>query len=141
MEVHLQFHYPNAMNFKLLLIEDNLIDQLVTSQLLKKNLGLTDINIANNGREGMLWLKNSDVNFNELIILLDIRMPEMDGFEFLSEYEKLPESLKHKTRIFMLSSTLDSEDIKRAENNNYVQSLLSKPLPVNEFKRILFSDN
>lgn len=129
------------MKYKLLLIEDNLIDQLVTSQLLKKNLGLTDINIANNGREGMLWLKNSDINFNELIILLDIRMPEMDGFEFLSEYEKLPESLKHKTRIFMLSSTLDSEDIKRAENNNYVQSLLSKPLPVNEFKRILFSEN
>ncbi|KGO79810.1 response regulator receiver domain-containing protein [Flavobacterium cauense R2A-7] len=129
------------MKYKLLLIEDNLIDQLVTSQLLKKNLGLTDINIANNGREGMLWLKNSDINFNELIILLDIRMPEMDGFEFLSEYEKLPESLKHKTRIFMLSSTLDSEDIKRAEDNNYVQSLLSKPLPVNEFKRILFSDN
>lgn len=129
------------MKYKLLLIEDNLIDQLVTSQLLKKNLGLTDINIANNGREGMLWLKNSDINFNELIILLDIRMPEMDGFEFLSEYEKLPESLKHKTRIFMLSSTLDSEDIKRAEDNDYVQSLLSKPLPVNEFKRILFSDN
>ena len=129
------------MKYKLLLIEDNLIDQLVTSQLLKKNLGLTDINIANNGREGMLWLKNSDINFNELIILLDIRMPEMDGFEFLSEYEKLPESLKHKTRIFMLSSTLDSEDIKRAEDNNYVLSLLSKPLPVNEFKRILFSDN
>ncbi len=129
------------MKFKLLLIEDNLIDQLVTSQLLKKNLGLTEINIANNGREGMQWLKNADITFNELIILLDIRMPEMDGFEFLSEYEKLPEALKHKTRIFMLSSTLDSEDIKRAEDNNYVQSLLSKPLPVNEFKRILFSDN
>lgn len=130
------------MEFKFLLIEDNVIDQLVTSQLLKKNLEIAEVNIANNGVEGIQWLHENKIGFNELlVILLDIRMPEMDGFEFLSEYEKLPEQFKKKTQIFMLSSTLDSEDIQRAKNNNYVQSLLEKPLAVKEFKKMLVFDN
>lgn len=123
------------MKFKFLLIEDNLIDQLVTSQLLKKKLGLTEVIITNNGIEGMQWLYANEITFDDpLIILLDIRMPEMDGFEFLTEFEKLPENFKAKTQIFMLSSTLDSEDIQRAKKNKYVKSLLGKPFPVNEFK-------
>lgn len=126
------------MKFKFLLIEDNLIDQLVTSQLLKKKLGLTEITIANNGIEGMQWLYANQITFDDpLIILLDIRMPEMDGFEFLTEFEKLPENFKNKIQIFMLSSTLDSEDIQRAEKNKYVKRLLGKPFPVNEFKTMI----
>lgn len=126
------------MKFKFLLIEDNLIDQLVTSQLLKKKLGLTEVIITNNGIEGMQWLYANEITFDDpLIILLDIRMPEMDGFEFLTEFEKLPENFKAKTQIFMLSSTLDSEDIQRAKKNKYVKSLLGKPFPVNEFKKLI----
>lgn len=130
------------MEFKFLLIEDNVIDQLVTSQLLKRNLDTAEISIANNGREGIQWLHENKIGFDELlIILLDIRMPEMDGFEFLLEYEKLPEQFKKKTQIFMLSSTLDSEDIQRAKNNHYVQHLLEKPLAVKEFKKMIISNN
>lgn len=126
------------MEFNFLLIEDNVIDQLVTTQLLKKNFDLTEIIIANNGKEGMQWLHDHEIGLDDpLIILLDIRMPEMDGFEFLSEYEKLPDTFKRKTQIFMLSSTLDSEDIQRAENNTHVQRLLGKPFPVNEFKKLI----
>ena len=126
------------MEFNFLLIEDNVIDQLVTTQLLKKNFDLADVTIANNGKEALQWFHDHEIGLDDpLIILLDIRMPEMDGFEFLSEYEKLPDAFKRKTQIFMLSSTLDSEDIQRAENNTNVQCLLGKPFPVNEFKKLI----
>jgi len=130
------------MEYKFLLIEDNVIDQLVTSQLLKRDLETAEISIVNNGREGIEWLYENKIGFDTLlIILLDIRMPEMDGFEFLSEYEKLPEQYKKKTQIFMLSSTLDPEDIQRAKNNNYVQKLLEKPLAVKELKKMILPEN
>ena len=126
-------------NYIFLIIDDNVIDQIVTGQLLKKVLGVTKINIANNGNEGIQWINTHRTRFNEsLIILLDIKMPEMDGFGFLAEYEILPEELKRETQIFMLSSTLDPDDIQRAESNNYVKSLLSKPLPVKEFGEMIF---
>ncbi|MFV8325783.1 response regulator [Flavobacterium sp. ZS1P14] len=129
-------------NYKILIIDDNIIDQIVTKQLLKKALGITDINIANNGIQGIQWLNNYKWNFEEsLIILLDIKMPEMDGFEFLSEFEMLPEALKKETQIFMLSSTLDPNDITRAKSNKYVKSLLSKLFPVNQFREMIYSDS
>ena len=128
-------------NYKILIIDDNTIDQIVTKQLLKKTFGITDISTANNGKEGIQWLNNHKRYFEEsLIILLDIKMPEMDGFEFLSEYETLPEELKRETQIFMLSSTLDPNDIARAKNNKYVKNLLSKPLPIKEFGEMIDPD-
>ena len=129
-------------NYKILIIDDNIIDQIVTKQLLKKTLGITEISTANNGKEGVLWLRNYINNPEEsLIILLDIKMPEMDGFEFLTVYEKFSEDFKNSTQIFMLSSTLDPDDVTRAKNNKYVKTLLSKPLPINEFGEMIYPDS
>ncbi|MEW5677327.1 response regulator [Flavobacterium enshiense] len=125
-------------DYTFLLIEDNVIDQLVTTKLLKNTLGHFNINIVSNGKEGIEWLYEYQSNFSEsLIILLDIKMPEMDGFEFLSHYELLPDEVKSTTEIFMLSSTIDSNDIKKANENSYVKKLFSKPLPVQQFKEMI----
>jgi CheY-like chemotaxis protein len=129
-------------NYKILIIDDNIIDQIVTKQLLRKTLGITEISTANNGKEGIQWLRNNKSNSDEsLIILLDIKMPEMDGFEFLLVFEMLSEELKKETQIFMLSSTLDPNDITRAKNNKYVKTLLSKPLPIKEFGEMIYPDS
>lgn len=125
-------------NSVFLLIEDNLIDQLITTKLLKNTFDHFEFNVVSNGKQGLDWLdKFNYTHTNQLIILLDIKMPQMDGFEFLSHYEALPEELKKKTQIFMLSSTLDPNDIKRATENFYVKKLFSKPLAVSEFKEII----
>lgn len=129
-------------NYKILIIDDNIIDQIITKQLLKKTFGITEICTGNNGKQGIEWLNNYEKNSEEsLIILLDIKMPEMDGFEFLSEYEILPEELKKEIQIFMLSSTLDPNDILRAKSNKYVKYLLSKPLPVKEFSKMIYPES
>ncbi|MHC0446241.1 response regulator [Flavobacterium sp. 3-218] len=109
-----------------IIIEDNLIDQFVTKKLLKKGLDINPAYIANNGKEGMNWiLKNQ--NQNPLIILLDIQMPIMNGFEFLEEFDKLPEDLKENIEIFVLSSTLDIDEIKKIKENKYVSDFWNKP--------------
>jgi CheY-like chemotaxis protein len=125
-------------NYTILLIEDNAIDQLVTRQLLKKVLDIPEINVVNNGKEGMQWIADCRKNFNQpLIILLDIQMPEMNGLQFLKEYEKLSKELKRETQIFMLTSSLDSEEINRIKGNDYVTGFLSKPFPAKEFEKFL----
>lgn len=120
-------------NYKVLIIDDNVIDQIVTKQLLKKHLNLTEIHAVGGGKQGLEWLRNfKNEEKYQLIILLDIKMPQMDGFEFLEEYKKLDKELTSQIIIFMLSSTLDLLDKKRAKNNSYVKTLLSKPLAVDE---------
>ncbi|MBJ2126184.1 response regulator [Flavobacterium sp. IB48] len=108
------------------IIEDNLIDQFVTKKLLKKGLDINPVCIANNGKEGIDWLIKNQTT-NPLIILLDIQMPIMNGFEFLEEFDKLPEDVKARTEIFVLSSTLDTDEIKKVKANKYVSDFWNKP--------------
>lgn len=124
-------------DYTFLLIEDNTIDQIVTTQLLKKLLGVQQINLAKNGYEAISWLNNFNETNKNLIILVDIKMAEMDGIEFLSEFEKLHEAVKSKSQIFMLSSTLDQQEIQEAQNNIYVKKVLSKPLPAKQLEALI----
>ncbi|WP_264536511.1 response regulator [Flavobacterium sp. N1736] len=119
------------MEFKpvFLLIEDNLIDQLVITQLIRKSLD-SEVNITNNGEEGLEWLHNHQDLNRSLIILLDIQMPIMNGFGFLEEYDKFNAEFKKEIQIYVLSSTLDPDEIKRIKENNYVTAFLNKPLSV-----------
>ena len=107
-------------NYKILIIDDNIIDQIVTKKLLKKNLNMTESYAVSSGKDGITWLENFKMDLEDkLIILLDIKMPEMDGFAFLEEFEKLDKKNSSQIMIFMLSSTLDPNDKTRAKNNVY----------------------
>ena len=124
-------------NAAFLLIEDNIIDQLITTKLLKNTFNDFQFNVVNDGKQGMEWLYKFNYTSNDqLIILLDIKMPQMDGFEFLVQYDTLPEDLKKKTQIFMLSSTLDPKNLKKANKNCEVKKLFTKPLRVSQFKEL-----
>ncbi|WP_051189325.1 response regulator [Daejeonella oryzae] len=123
---------------KILIIDDSQIDLPVSALLLKNRLNTADIHLANSGANGLSWLvEHQDELEKGLIILLDVRMPDMDGFGFLNEYDNLPEKIKEKTRIIMLSSTLDPYDIQKANHNPYVETVLNKPLPVNDLIGLL----
>lgn len=117
-----------------LVIEDNLIDQLVITQLLTKGMQIEQIVIANNGKEGIEWL-TTQKKIQSLIILLDIQMPIMNGFEFLDAFHKLNKEIKKETQIYVLSSTLDPEELEHINKNDDVSGFLNKPFPIEEFKR------
>lgn len=120
-----------------LLIEDNLIDQLVTKQLLKKILNIDQVFVANNGLEGLQWIIKNKNARKEIIILLDIQMPTMNGFEFLELFETLNEEIKKEIQIYVLSSTLDADEIEEIKKSSYVTGFLNKPFPIEELKRQL----
>lgn len=125
------------MKFKpiFLLIEDNLIDQLVIKQLLKKVMDITEVNITNNGMEAIQWLDDNQNLHQSIIILMDIQMPIMNGFSFLNAYENLNEEFKKDIQIYVLSSTLDLDEIKKIKENKYVVGFLNKPLQIGEFQK------
>lgn len=71
------------------------------------------------------------------IMLLDIRMPEMDGFQLLEELDHFPGDIFSKTKIYMLSSTLDERDLIKAQSSRLVAGFSSKPLSIDHFQEIL----
>jgi CheY-like chemotaxis protein len=125
-------------NFSILLIDDSYIDRLVTAMLIKNTLGITTVHEAAGGKKALEFLLSPDYDFSQrTVMLLDIKMPEMSGFEFLDEFEKLDDGIKNNIEILMLSSTLDPDDIYQSKTHPRVLQLLGKPLSINELKLVL----
>ncbi len=71
------------------------------------------------------------------IILLDIMMPLMDGFECLAELETLDPFITQHVNVFMLSSSIDRINISKAEKFAMVKRVIEKPLDVYLLKMAL----
>lgn len=116
---------------KVLLIDDSDIDNLVNRKVVENAALSKSITVKKSAVSAFDWLKETAVSEPENIpdlIFLDIRMPEIDGFGFLDMFNKLPDIIHHKTKIVMLSSSIDAEDYKRAIDNPFVIHFLNKPL-------------
>ncbi|MDR6782967.1 CheY-like chemotaxis protein [Pedobacter africanus] len=122
-----------------LLIDDNDVDLTINSKIIKISNLFDEIVVCQSGDEGLAYLNRCLSEEKKLpdFILLDIQMPDMDGFEFLELYKKLPKQLTGKCLIAMLSSTLDFGDIKKAEASLHVVKLLRKPLFPKELEDLL----
>jgi CheY-like chemotaxis protein len=124
---------------KVMLIDDNEVDLKINSKIINISKLFDEIILCRSGEEALSYLNLNADDKEKLpdFILLDIQMPEMDGFEFLDSFKKFPDKLKDKCHVAMLSSTLDFGDIKKAEANPYVIKLLKKPLFPKELEEIL----
>jgi CheY-like chemotaxis protein len=119
----------NANNL-VMLIDDNFIDLKINEKIIKITNTFDEIIMCLSAEEALNYLTAHQANSAALpnFILLDIQMPEMNGFDFLEQYRKLPAAFTDQCKIAMLSSTLDFGDIQRAEANPFVVKLLKKPL-------------
>jgi len=112
-------------NCKVLLVEDNEMNQLVVSQLLKrKNI---EFDIANSGEEAMTILENNTYQ----LILLDLHMPGMSGYELVLKYKE-SDFFNKDTRI--IAVTADAfESTRKKVLDHGIDDLITKPIMKDEF--------
>lgn len=122
-----------------MIIDDNSIDLYVCSRIITKNNFGKKVLEYSVATEALKYLQKNQDNLSELpqIIFIDIYMPEMSGFEFMNEYDKLPSSLKKQCKTYIISSTIDDNDIARSHNDANVVSFQVKPITKEFLDRII----
>ncbi|HSR18217.1 MAG TPA: ATP-binding protein, partial [Ignavibacteriaceae bacterium] len=116
-------------NFKILLAEDNLINQKVAIKIL--NTAGYIVEAVGNGKEAVESVKNGIYD----IVLMDIQMPEMDGFTATKEMREFPDE-KNKIPIIAITAHAlrgDKEKCLESGMNDYI----SKPIIAPQLIRIL----
>ena len=111
-----------------MLVDDNSLDNFINKKLLETNGFAEVVTTFLSPIEALAFLQKATPAELPEVIFLDIMMPEMDGFAFLDEFEKLPESTQKNCKIIMLSTSESFRDLNRANKNRFVKKFLNKPL-------------
>jgi CheY-like chemotaxis protein len=121
------------------LIDDDPMFNFLTKTALKKVAFADDIHDYVDASEALDTLRNqihSDKEVLPEIIFLDLNMPGMDGWDFLEEYRKLPESFIENCKVYILTSSIDTNDINRSRLYPFVSDFISKPLTLSTLTSI-----
>lgn len=127
--------------YHILLVDDDDVTNFLSKEMLRLYVGAPKIDIALNGQEAIDYLLERAGDPNDLphLILLDINMPIMDGWEFLAEFDRIKKPGFEKINIVMFTSSVYYEDIDRARTYASVKNIYSKPLDEQKIREIIAS--
>lgn len=120
--------------FHILHVEDDDLDALNVQRFLRSNDQVESITPARDGVEALEILRSGQLPLNNLVTLLDIRLPRMSGLEFLRELRADPD-LRHLP-VVVLSTSDDEGDLGTAYALN-VAGYLVKPLSMERLRSCL----
>jgi CheY-like chemotaxis protein len=124
----------------ILLVDDDEASNFLHSIFINKLDMDVSINSALNGQEALDYILGKGQERLELpcMIMLDLRMPVMDGWQFMKAYEELvPKKLKDQITIVLVTISDNQEDKDKAITNEYIADFSQKPLSDDTFKVLI----
>ena len=126
------------MNF--IIIDDDETNNNLCRITIKQAIGKAEVETFAHPDQGLAYIKNHFAKATpgvKAVLFLDINIPDMDGWEFLKQYDSLSEDIKSQLRIFILSSSANEDDKNRGNENKYMWNYIVKPLRKENIHSIL----
>lgn len=122
-----------------MLVDDSKVDLFLNQKFLDVSHITNNVIPFLSARKALQYLEDNmdETEKLPLLILLDVKMPDINGFQFLDHFNKMHKNLEQDIKIIMLSSTIDPVDLDRARDNDHVFDILRKPLNPNQLKELL----
>ena len=122
------------------IVDDDMIYQTIINKLIKKSEVFSTHSSFMNGKEAITTLNNVAENNHELIpdiILLDINMPVMDGWEFMDEIRRIKSKINKQIIIYIVSSSIALEDKNKSKTFTDIVGYIPKPISVEDLISIV----
>jgi CheY-like chemotaxis protein len=121
----------------LLVIDDDEINVFIIKKIVQKTGYDVNLTSKSNGQlalDYLIGIVNAKGKFPQLI-LVDINMPLLNGWEFLEAYEQL--QMPVQTQMYMVSSSVYENDIEKAKSYKTINGFISKPLSIDRLTDLL----
>ena len=125
---------------KIILIDDDAVTNFLNKEILSFFDAGLSIESFSDPEKSIHYLLSYPVNDvdNKILVLLDINMPLISGWDLLNRLEKEKPELFTHLQIHLLTSSIDENDKKRAEEHPRITSILHKPLD-EEMLQLIFN--
>lgn len=128
------------MNVKqVIIIDDDKLSNMVSVMMLRRiseAIPVTSFTNPIDGFESVKGLEHTTQLPGSVLLLLDLNMPEMTGWEFLKLFKTLDARLRSIYHVFILTSSVDDRDIELAGQHSVVEGFISKPLKIEMIKHL-----
>ena len=121
----------------LLVIDDDDINIFIIKKIVEKTGFDIEMVARNNGQQAIDYL-NETISQNKplpRLVLIDINMPVMNGWEFIEAYETL--GIDQKVDMYILSSSVYENDIEKTKSYKAVKGFISKPLSMERLTELI----
>jgi len=126
--------FPNFI-----IIDDSRLDCFIAEKIIQNSGTYSSIKTYMDASQAYEAIKNGDIGDDSIItiIILDIQMPVMNGFQFVEVFEMLPKEIQSKFVIFLFSSSINENDKNRLGNYPSIIRFYSKPISKDTVAQII----
>jgi CheY-like chemotaxis protein len=121
---------------RFIIIDDYPVNNVLCEKTIRAQFPQANIESFNEPQSGLKYILSNYAtpHPDKTVLLLDIHMPGMSGWDVLDMFKYFPEAIKGQLRIYICSSSIDAADIEKATHNPLVHGYIEKPLTADRLK-------
>lgn len=121
----------------IMIIDDDPVNNFIVHQSIRVLDKKTKILEFTDAQTVINFIRIHSLSLEKVLLFLDLNLPVTNGWEFLDFFTSQPDDVKNKFTVYILSSSINTNDKQKAAMNPGVKKYLVKPLTIAELKSIL----